>query len=96
MHKRNAIRALLSAGVLSAAVGLPAGARAGSGPHPARSANEKRAAAAISTSAANAMQAAAVARGEANSALSNPYIEQKVTTSESVGVNRTRIPAGGF
>jgi hypothetical protein len=42
------------------------------------------------------MQAAAVAHGEANSVLSNPYIEQKVTTAESVGANRTRVPAGGF
>ncbi len=89
MYKHNAIRVLLTAGVVSAAVGLPAGARAGT-------VNEKRAAAAISTSTANAMQAAAVAHGEANSALSNPYIEQKVTTPESVGVNRTGIPAGGF
>jgi hypothetical protein len=89
MHKSHAIRVLLIAGVVSAAVSVPAGAHAGT-------ANEKRSAAAISTSTANAMQAAAVARGEANSALSNPYIEQKVTTAESVGVNRTRIPAGGF
>jgi hypothetical protein len=42
------------------------------------------------------MQARAVARGEANSVLVNPYIEQKVTTPESVGVNRAGIPAGGF
>lgn len=42
------------------------------------------------------MQAAAVAHGEANSALSNPYIEQKVTTPESTGQNGTGIPAGGF
>jgi hypothetical protein len=59
-------------------------------------AKEKRAAAAVTTSAADAMQAAAVAHGEANSSLSNPYIEQKVTTPESVGVNRTKVPAGGF
>jgi hypothetical protein len=59
-------------------------------------ATEKRAAADITTAEANAMQAATVARGEANSALSNPYIEQKVTTPESIGVNPTRIPAGGF
>ena len=59
-------------------------------------AREKRVAASVTTSQANAMQAAAVARGEANSVLSNPYIEQKVTTAESVGVNHTKIPAGGF
>ena len=59
-------------------------------------ARQKRAAASVTATGANAMQAAAVARGEANSALSNPYIEQKVTTAESVGVNRTKIPAGGF
>ena len=57
---------------------------------------QKAAAAATSTAQANAMQAAAVASGEANSALSNPYIEQKVTTPEWVGLNRTKIPAGGF
>ena len=57
---------------------------------------EKRAAASVSTATANAMQAAAVASGEANSVLSNPYVEEKVTTPESVGVNRTKIPAGGF
>ena len=59
-------------------------------------AKEKRVAASVSTATANAMQAAAVAHGEANSVLSNPYVEEKVTTPESVGVNRTRIPAGGF
>lgn len=59
-------------------------------------AKEKRAAASVSTATANAMQAAAVASGEANSVLPNPYVEEKVTTPESVGVNRTRIPAGGF
>jgi hypothetical protein len=42
------------------------------------------------------MQAVAVAHGQANTALSNPYIEQKVTTPESTGFNATRIPAGGF
>src|ERR1019366_1922140 len=63
---------------------------------PRKAANEKRAAAAVTTSDANAMQAAVVAHGEANSTLSNPYIDQKVTTPESVGVNRTKVPAGGF
>jgi hypothetical protein len=58
-------------------------------------AKEKRAAA-VTTSEADAMQAAAVAHGEPNSALSNPYIEQKVTMTESVGINRTKVPAGGF
>ena len=57
---------------------------------------EKRAAARVTASKADAMQAAAVARGEANSVLSNPYIEQKVTAAESVGANRTKVPAGGF
>jgi hypothetical protein len=57
---------------------------------------EKAEAAHITTAQANRMQAAAVARGEANSALSNPYIEQKVTTPESTGDNATHIPAGGF
>jgi cobalamin biosynthesis protein CbiD len=59
-------------------------------------AHEKRVASRISVGTANAMQAYAVAHGEANTALTNPYIEQKVTTPESVGVNPTKIPAGGF
>ena len=58
--------------------------------------SEQAAAAKISTVEANAMQAAAVAHGQANSALSNPFIEQKVTTPESTGHNATHIPAGGF
>ena len=58
--------------------------------------SQKAAAASVTTAQANAMQAAAVAHGEANSALSNPYIEQKVTTPESTGHNGTGIPAGGF
>jgi hypothetical protein len=72
---------------------LPPGA---SGATAHTTAKEKRAAAAVITSQANAMQAAAVAQGEANSVLSNPYIEQKVTTPESAGVNATKVPAGGF
>src|SRR5580704_7294243 len=48
-------------------------------------AKQKRAAASVSTAKANAMQAAAVASGEANSVLPNPYVEEKVTTPESVG-----------
>ena len=56
----------------------------------------RAAAAAVTTAQANAMQAAAVAHGQANSTLSNPFIEQKVTTPESTGRNATRIPAGGF
>jgi hypothetical protein len=59
-------------------------------------AREKRAAAWVSVREANAMQARAVARGEANSVLANPYIEQKVTTPEPTGHNATHIPAGGF
>jgi hypothetical protein len=57
---------------------------------------EKAAAAKITTTQANAMQAAAVARGQANSTLTNPFIEQKVKTPESSGRNATHIPAGGF
>lgn len=63
---------------------------------PRQKANEKRAAAAVTASDADAMQAAVVAHGETNSALANPYIEQKVTTPESVGVSDTGVPAGGF
>ena len=58
--------------------------------------SQKAAAATVTTAQANAMQAAAVAHGEANSALSNQFIEQKVTTPESTGQNATGIPAGGF
>jgi hypothetical protein len=72
---------------------LPPGA---SGSTARLTAREKRAAAVVTTSQANAMQAAAVAHGEANSVLSNPYIEHKVTTPESVGGNATKVPAGGF
>ncbi len=57
---------------------------------------QKAAATAITPEQANAMQAKVVSLGEANSVLSNPYIEQKVTTPESTGLNSTRIPAGGF
>ena len=60
------------------------------------SSRQRRAAAAITTAQANAMQARASAAGEANSILSNPYVEQKVTIAESVGTNATGIPAGGF
>jgi hypothetical protein len=58
--------------------------------------SERAAAAKITTAEANAMQAAAVAHGQANSVLSNPFIEQKVTTPESTGHIPTHIPAGGF
>ena len=58
--------------------------------------SQEAAAAKVTAAQANAMQAAAVAHGEANSALSNPYIEQKVTKPESTGANATGIPAGGF
>ena len=58
--------------------------------------SQRAAAAKVTPAQANAMQVAAVAHGEANSALSNPYIEQKVTSPESTGKNATRIPAGGF
>jgi hypothetical protein len=85
--------------VLAAAAGLVAGAvaqsaSAGVTHHSVRS--QAAAAADVTPPEANAMQAAAVAAGEANSALANPYIEQKVTTPESTGKNATRIPAGGF
>ena len=65
-------------------------------PHVDTTTAQKAAAAAITPQQANAMQAKVVSLGEANSALSNPYIEQKVTTPESTGLNLTRIPAGGF
>ncbi len=93
IHTRARRRLLAGAAAAIAVAGLPVAAQA----HPAhRMAREQRAAAIVSTSAANAMQAAIAARGTANAVLANPYIEQKVTTPESVGVNRTRIPAGGF
>jgi hypothetical protein len=59
-------------------------------------AGERAVATRITTPEANALQALAVARGEASSALSNPFTEQKVTTPESTGPNATHIPAGGF
>jgi hypothetical protein len=80
-----------TATVCNTSVPGPSG-KVGSG----RTSSQKREAAAISVVEANAMQAAAVAHGQANSVLANPYIEEKVTTPESVGVNRTKIPAGGF
>ena len=52
--------------------------------------------ASYTTAQANAMQARAVAHGQANSTLSNPAIEQLVTTPESTGKNSTKIPSGGF
>ena len=58
--------------------------------------SQRAAAAAVTIAQANAMQAAAVAHGQANSTLSNPFIEQRVTTPESTGRNATGIPAGGF
>ena len=76
-------------------VGL-CGSRGPVGGSARETAKEKRAAASVSTARANALQAAAVAHGEANSVLANAYVEEKVTTPESVGVNRTKIPAGGF
>ena len=86
-------RRLLTAAAAIVVAGLPVGAQA----HPAhRMARQQRAAASVSTTVANAMQAAIAAHGSSNAVLANPYIEQKVTTPESVGVNRTRIPAGGF
>jgi hypothetical protein len=89
MRKRNVTMVCVTAGLAIAAASFPTAGLAHDG-------KEKRAAAAITTSRANAMQAAVVAHGEANSVLRNPYVEQKVTTPESVGVNRTKIPAGGF
>ena len=95
MFKNHVIRRWLTAGLVIAAAGLPSTAQAAS--TTARTTVAQKAAAAnVTTAEANAMQAAAVAHGEANSVLSNPYIEQKVTTPESVGVNPTRPPAGGF
>ena len=94
MFKHNVIRRGLAAGLVIAAAGLPFAAQAAG--TTARTTAQKAAAANVTTAEANAMQAAVVAHGEANSVLSNPYIEQKVTTPESVGVNPTKIPAGGF
>jgi hypothetical protein len=82
----------VNAGAIPARAPACRGCHASAGQHAA----EKAVAAATTTAQANAMQAAAVARGEANSVLANPYIEQKVTIPESVGFNRTKIPAGGF
>jgi hypothetical protein len=85
--------------VLAAAGGLTLGAvaQAASARSPHENVRSQAAAAAdVTPPEANAMQAAAVAAGEANSALANPYVEQKVTTPESTGKNATRIPAGGF
>jgi hypothetical protein len=93
MFKRNVIRRGLAAGLVMAAAGVPCAAQAAG---TTAQTTAQKAAATVTTAEANAMQAAVVAQGEANSVLSNPYIEQKVTTPESVGVNRTKIPAGGF
>ena len=93
MFKHTVIRRCLTAGLVIAATSFPAAAAAGTARTAAR---ERRTAAAVTASTANAMQAAAVAHGQANSVLANPYIEQKVTTAESTGKNVTRIPAGGF
>jgi hypothetical protein len=60
------------------------------------SSRQRRAAAAVSSAQANAMQARASAAGQTNSTLSNPYLEQKVTIAEPAGSNATKIPAGGF
>jgi hypothetical protein len=93
MFNQRAIRRCLAAGVMIAAASLPSVAM-GTTAH--TNAQEQRAAAVITASTADAMQAAVTAHGQANSVLSNPYIEQKVTTAESVGLNSTKIPAGGF
>ncbi len=85
---------------LTAAAGCAMGALAltanASPPTQHNAAALKAAAAGVTTAQANAMQARVVTLGEANSVLSNPYIEQKVTTSESSGHNATKVPAGGF
>jgi len=60
------------------------------------SSRQHRAAAALTSAQANAMQARARAAGQTNSTLSNPYVEQKVTIVEPAGNNATKIPAGGF
>jgi hypothetical protein len=86
------IAALMGAATLLGGIAQSATA----GPTHSKLRAQKAAAANVTTAQANAMQAAAVAHGEANSALSNPYIEQKVTTPESTGYNGTGIPAGGF
>jgi hypothetical protein len=101
MLRRGAMRWLVVIGAAMAAPtcgqALGAGTAHGGGHLAAgRVAAQKRAAVAVTTRQANAMQAAAVAHGEANTALSNPYIEQEVTTPESTGLNGTGVPAGGF
>jgi hypothetical protein len=86
------------AGTLAAAVlvGASVQAATANSTH-SRLRSERAAAAKISTVEANAMQAAADGTGgQANSVLSNPFIEQKVTTPEPTGHNATHIPAGGF
>jgi hypothetical protein len=96
MMNRSAGRCLMAAGVAMAlfTAAPPAGAdgTAAAG----HVAAQKRAAAKVTSTEANARQATAVSHGQANSVLANPYVEQKVTTAESTGVNATRIPAGGF
>lgn len=101
MFPQTISRRWLASALIIGAIVVPAGAAARPA-HPnarqraSESARERRAAASVTTAQANAMQAAAVAHGEANTALANPYIEQKVTMAESTGKNATGIPAGGF
>jgi hypothetical protein len=63
---------------------------------PGNLATEKAVAASITTAEANALQALAVARGEVNSAVSNPFVEQKSLSLESAGHNATHIRRAGF
>ena len=105
-NKRSTLVGLLTAfAVLAALCGTAVGAATmatsgGATPaahEPSRTIEQQeKQAAGITTAQANAMQARVVSLGEANSILSNPYIEQKVTTPESTGKAATRIPAGGF
>ena len=101
MFPQTISRRWVAGALVVGAIMLPAGAAANPTHQSARqraseSARERRAAAAITTAQANAMQARAVAHGQANSTLSNPAIEQLATTPESTGKNSTKIPAGGF
>jgi hypothetical protein len=87
---------LVLAGGALGAITLTAAASGAAKSHKTAAALEKAVASTVTAAQANAMQAKVVSVGEANAVLANPYIEQKVTTPESTGLNKTAIPAGGF
>ena len=91
----NAVRCVLVAGVTALSVTVAAARGVYAGADTSHLAAQKMVAAVLTSAQADARQAAAVAHGQANTVLANPYVEQKVTTPETVGVNATRIPAGG-